>query len=247
MNEKIGTDGMPVVTVKLIPTGCIGAGETIQTPSDAVRVMGEVITDSDRELVCVINLKSDGKPINCNLVSMGGINQSIAEPAMILKSAMLSNAASIILLHNHPSGDASPSMDDRAVTERMEKVCKLVGIRFLDHVIIGRESCYSFSTKETIKLTDYMRNASEPAAQSQEVTLLEVLEKYFLTPEKEGFSYQDRLQEGLDMLDMIASDLDKIESKNFKIKDYIMEKAKQEGIIKETERKVYPSMIRKGR
>ena len=81
----------------------------------------------DREVLCVINLKSDGTPINCNIVSIGAVNQSIAEPRELFEASILSNAAQMIIVHNHPSGSLEPSKIDIMLTDRMLKLTDLMG------------------------------------------------------------------------------------------------------------------------
>ena len=106
-------------------------------PEAARDVMRDVLKDLDREMVCVVNLDNKMKPINYNVVSIGSIDQSMVPIQNVYKSSILSNAASIMLLHNHPSGDAAPSAEDTAVTEKIARAGSLIGIRLLDHIIIG--------------------------------------------------------------------------------------------------------------
>ena len=70
---------------------------------------------------------------------MGSLTAALVHPREVFKAAILSNAAALILVHNHPSGDPTPSAEDRAITERLRQVGELVGIRVLDHVVIGDE------------------------------------------------------------------------------------------------------------
>lgn len=100
------------------------------------------------QVVCVINLKSDGTPINCNFASMGAINQAIAEPRELFKSSILSNAAKMILVHNHPSGRLEPSKEDTIMTDRILKLSCLLGIPLDDHVIVGEDNSRYFSFRE---------------------------------------------------------------------------------------------------
>ncbi|HOO75035.1 MAG TPA: JAB domain-containing protein, partial [Tepiditoga sp.] len=73
------------------------------------------------------------------------VNSSIAHPRDIFKSAIKNNAVTIILLHNHPSGDPSPSIQDRELTEKVKESGKILGIKLNDHIIIGKNSFYSFN------------------------------------------------------------------------------------------------------
>jgi DNA repair protein RadC len=88
----------------------------------------------------------DGKNrISCiDCVSIGSLNQSIVHPREVFKTALLSSAAAIILVHNHPTGDPSPSSEDIAITRRLREAGELMGIKVLDHVVVGREGVCSF-------------------------------------------------------------------------------------------------------
>ncbi len=91
----------------------------------------------DREVVCVVNLSSDLKPINVHFASVGSLNEAMAHPRELFKSSILSNAASMMLIHCHPSGNIFPSKADTMMTDRMNKLCELIGIPLLDHIIVG--------------------------------------------------------------------------------------------------------------
>jgi len=92
-----------------------------------------------------ITLHLDGKNrvICCDIVSSGSLNQSIVHPRETFKTALLSSAAGIILMHNHPTGDPTPSSEDLEVTRRLREAGDLIGIKVLDHIIIG-STYYSF-------------------------------------------------------------------------------------------------------
>lgn len=139
---------LDVVSVRLVRNAPIFSDKKITTPEDAVSLVGELLCEMDREVLCVINLKSDGTPINCNFASMGAINQAIAEPRELFKSAILSNAATMILLHNHPSGKLEPSKEDTIMTDRLLKLSVLLGIPLTDHVIVGGDNSRYFSFRE---------------------------------------------------------------------------------------------------
>lgn len=81
----------------------------------------------------------DGKNrITClDCVSVGSLNQSIVHPREVFKTALLSSAAAIILVHNHPTGDPSPSSEDISITKRLKEAGEIMGIRIIDHIIIG--------------------------------------------------------------------------------------------------------------
>ncbi|MBR0393284.1 MAG: JAB domain-containing protein, partial [Oscillospiraceae bacterium] len=134
-------------------------------PEAARDVMRDVLKDLDREMVCVVNMDNKMKPINYNVVSIGSIDQSMVPIQNVFKSSILSNAASIMLLHNHPSGDVTPSSPDFDVTKRLVEAGKLMGIPVIDHLIIGgmNGKLYSFRTENPELFTgapdlEYIRN-----------------------------------------------------------------------------------------
>ena len=136
---------LEVVSVRLVKDAPLFSEHRIITPEDAVKVVGDFLCEMDREVLCVINLKSDGTPINCSIVSMGAVNQTIAEPRELFKASILSNAAKMILVHNHPSGRLEPSRQDTMLTDRMLKLTDLMGIALTDHVIVGGDNSQYFS------------------------------------------------------------------------------------------------------
>ena len=145
---------LEVVSIRLVKDAPLFSDHKIKSPADAVKVLGDFLCEMDREVMCVINLRADGIPINCNIVSMGTINQTIAEPKEIFKASILSNAAEMLLVHNHPSGELNPSKQDIMVTDRMLKLTELMGIKLADHVIVGGDNSQYFSFREK-KLLQY--------------------------------------------------------------------------------------------
>lgn len=139
---------LDVVSVRLVRDIPLYSEVEITKPEEAVSLVGEILCGMDREIVCVLNIGGDGKPINCNFASMGALNYATVHPRELLKASILSNAANMLLIHNHPSQSLIPSKEDVRVTDRMQKVCGLVGIPLLDHIIIGRDNREYFSFKE---------------------------------------------------------------------------------------------------
>lgn len=127
------------VYIKLMETQPLYSAEPIDSPKAAVKAAGEEIRFLDRETVIVINLQTDKTPININTVSIGSLSSASVHPREIFKTAILSNAASIIMLHNHPSGNIKPSLEDLEITERIKSAGDIIGIELLDHIIIGRK------------------------------------------------------------------------------------------------------------
>ncbi|MCM1160713.1 MAG: JAB domain-containing protein [Roseburia sp.] len=136
------------VSVRLVKDAPIYSESKICSPQQAVNLVGGLLCEMDREFTCIINVKSNGIPINCSFTSVGTLNASLASPRELLKASILSNAAGVILLHNHPSGDCSPSKEDVMLTDRMQKVCGLMDIPLQDHLIVGINNREYFSFKE---------------------------------------------------------------------------------------------------
>lgn len=128
-------------SVRLVRDSPILVKDRIAGVEDAVRVLSKIFTDYDREVLSVINMRSDNTPINMSVCGMGTLNQAIAHPRELLKSSFLSNANAILLFHNHPSGNLQPSKEDVYITKRMQMVCELAGIPLLDHIILGVSTC----------------------------------------------------------------------------------------------------------
>lgn len=164
MNEaKENVFKLDVVSIRLVKDAPIMSERRMDSPLSVVSVLGEYMSELDREVICIINLKSDNTPINVNFASVGALNEAMAHPRELLKSSILSNAASIIIVHCHPSGRLVPSKSDTMFTDRMSQVCELIGIPLVDHLIVGGDNNYFFSYKEKglikndkqLYLTDY--------------------------------------------------------------------------------------------
>ena len=127
----------------------------LSSPTAAMDVMRRELSQYDREVLCVVNLNNKLKPINFNIVSMGSINGSIASIPNILKSGILSNSYGFLLLHNHPSGDVTPSREDIQTTRRCIEAGKIMDIPCLDHVIVGggNREYYSFRESGMVNFT----------------------------------------------------------------------------------------------
>lgn len=152
--EKTNMYRLNQVAIRMVEMPPLLSDVPMDGPEAAVKVMADMLKDYDREVVAIVNLQTDGKPINMNVVSMGALDQSIAHPREILKSTILSNASAIMLVHNHPSNKLQPSMDDIATTSRVKQLCDLIGVKFLDHIIVGPgRDYYSFHQKQQIPLS----------------------------------------------------------------------------------------------
>ena len=141
-------DKLEQVAIRMMEQPPLYSKEPMNNPDAAIRVMNEFLSQMDRELFCIVNLQADLTPINMNIVSVGSLNEALINPREIFKSAILSNAHSMMLIHNHPSGNLTPSTSDIQTTARMQELGELMGISLVDHIITGRDgNYYSFRDK----------------------------------------------------------------------------------------------------
>ena len=125
------------VCIRLAKGRALYSEQPLSSPAAALNVMRREMSQYDREVLCVVNMNSRLQPINFNIVSVGDINTSIAAIPNILKSGLMTNAGSFLLLHNHPSGDVTPSKDDILTTRKVIEAGKIMGIPCVDHIVIG--------------------------------------------------------------------------------------------------------------
>ena len=125
--------------------------EKITTPIDAVNYVrnyyGIMLRDATQEFFYIILLDVRNKPIHHYEVSKGSSQATVVDPKEIVRQICLFHASSVILLHNHPSGECSPSSEDETLTKQIHQAAQLVGARVLDHIIIGKnfDDYYSFA------------------------------------------------------------------------------------------------------
>jgi DNA repair protein RadC len=112
----------------------------IEKPEDLFKIVGSEMQDLEQEVLKVLLLDSRNRLIKVEDVFKGSLNESVFSAREIFKLAFDYNAASIILVHNHPSGDAEPSDADIQMTKRIMRLGELLGVNVLDHLIIGNNS-----------------------------------------------------------------------------------------------------------
>lgn len=127
----------------------------IKSPGDVYVLLEKDIKQLDRESAHAIYLDSRNKVLGTEMISLGTLNANLIHPRELFKGAILISAASIILVHNHPSGEAVPSEDDIEITKRVVKAGKILGIDVLDHVVIGN------GTGEYLSLKEYSQKKKE--------------------------------------------------------------------------------------
>ena len=153
--------GLEFIHVELKRDNWMNPETIVQTPNDAVDIIKGMLEDMDREMLVCINMASSGRVINASICSVGTMDQALVSPPEILRGALLSGARSLIMLHNHPSGSITPSSEDMAVTKRMATASAVVGVNFLDSIIIGRDG-QQFSFKE--RMNEYLMPTDLSAA-----------------------------------------------------------------------------------
>jgi DNA repair protein RadC len=118
----------------------------------AEAVLHDHMHDLDHEEVWAVFLDLRAKVIDQLMLSKGTLTQTSIDCRTVLRNALLVNASSLILLHNHPSGDPRPSVQDINFTDRLRKACSLMDIKLLDHIVIGRDGFFSFANES---ITNY--------------------------------------------------------------------------------------------
>jgi len=126
-----------VVRIKMIREAAPAEVQVV-SPEKAMRVAEQLLADEDREHLIVLMLSAKNDLIGVHTVSIGNLTASIVSPREVFKAAILANACSIILAHNHPSGDPEPSVEDIEVTRVIRLAGELLQIHLIDHIIVGK-------------------------------------------------------------------------------------------------------------
>lgn len=113
--------------------------------SDVAGLVRAFLRDDPRERFVAVYLDAKHRPIAVHEVSVGTTNQSLVHPREVFGPALQLAAVALVVAHNHPSGDPTPSPEDRAVTDRLRSAGELLGVSLLDHLVLGGETYYSFT------------------------------------------------------------------------------------------------------
>jgi DNA repair protein RadC len=124
---------------------------SVRTPEEVLRLVRPLVRDADREHFYCLHLSARNTVLEVALVSVGTVNASLVHPREVFKRAIALSAASIIVVHNHPSGDPAPSTDDLDITSRLTKAGELLGIEVLDHVIVCNGHFTSFREEKLLR------------------------------------------------------------------------------------------------
>jgi DNA repair protein RadC len=129
--------------VKTKPMVVSEDGTKVTKPEDVFEML-KPIRDHNQEHFIAITLNGDGAVIQSRVITVGLLNHSLVHPRETFRGAILDNAASIIIAHNHPSGQLEPSSNDIAITQQMKESGAILGIQVIDHIIVGKEGYLSF-------------------------------------------------------------------------------------------------------
>ena len=142
------TKRINIVSIKMVKeSSFLYQTRQVLSPKDAYEMIKEQLEGLDREQFIIACLNTKNEPTNITVVSVGSLNKAIVHPREVFKTAILSNAASIMAFHNHPSGETTPSQQDIQLTKRLYEAGELLGIKLLDHLIIGDGSFTSLKEK----------------------------------------------------------------------------------------------------
>ena len=148
LEEKEQPFRLERVSIRLVKDAPLYSDKPMTNPVEVLEAIGKELCEMDREVMCVINMKTNGVPINWSIVSIGTLNASLVEPRELFKSSILSNAASILAVHNHPSSSTRPSESDIQLTAKLKLAGDIIGIPVLDHIIVGGDHSQYFSFAE---------------------------------------------------------------------------------------------------
>jgi DNA repair protein RadC len=123
----------------------------IKDPQSVVKAIRASIKDKAKEHFKLILLNARNKILGISTISIGSLNASIVHPREVFKDAIVHNAYSVVLAHNHPSGDPEPSEDDLTMTKRLTEAGKILGVEVLDHIIITKNGYFSFKDRGLLR------------------------------------------------------------------------------------------------
>ena len=131
------------LTVSEEVTTYLKTGTRFTSPSQVFDTF-KFLMQETKEMFITLHLDGKNRVICVDLVSVGSLNQSIVHPRSVFQTALISNAAAILLIHQHPTGDPTPSSEDISITRRLKEAGELMGIKVLDHIIVGEGEYLSF-------------------------------------------------------------------------------------------------------
>lgn len=203
-----------VVGIRLVKEREIDYDKPIKKPIDTVNFVLEEMQDLDREMCMTLNLDANNCVLNAHIVSVGGLDSSIVDVKSVMKSALLSNACGIIMYHNHPSGNSTPSQEDFQITEKIKRACEIMDIQFLDHIIIGKENYYSIRGEYTKPYDTSKRKA-------EKITRVLTIQSSDLDVSKKVYADKDRCnyQEALPIYRRLFDDYNRMKETDIELEE----------------------------
>ena len=142
-NTKCLVFEAPIYQVYLVRKGRVTTNSrTVSSPEDAFQILRDYLKGADREHFVGLFLDSANHLIGISTISVGILNSSLVHPREVFKLAYMMNAASVIVSHNHPSGNSEPSREDISMTKQLVEAGRILGIPLNDHLIITEQSGY---------------------------------------------------------------------------------------------------------
>jgi hypothetical protein len=159
---KVDTTPKTPPTLKIVMSGQTTPGPICKCSDDVFGAVAKDLLQADRETLMVLHLDSLGQIIAKEVISVGSLISASAHPREVFKGAVLNGSDSIVCVHNHPSGDPTPSREDREITGRLKEAGAILGIEVRDHIIIGNgfdARYYSFVDSGTMPVSIAMKNS----------------------------------------------------------------------------------------
>ena len=146
--KAIPAKRVDIVSLRMVKeSSLLYRNRSIKSPEDGFQLFKQFLGELDREYFVLLCLDVKNQVTAINVCHVGSLNASIVHPREVFKTAILSNSCSIIVAHNHPSGNCKPSPEDIAVTKRLKEASDIMGIELLDHLIIGENTFVSLKEK----------------------------------------------------------------------------------------------------
>jgi DNA repair protein RadC len=138
-----------IVSVKLVrERKAIYGPKTITGPQELASVVKRFLADTDREVFLTVNFSTANTINSIHIVSIGSVDRAIVHAREVFKAAILSNASSIALVHSHPSGSLTPSLEDIDITRKLTQCGEILGIKVIDHIIVANDQHLSFAERK---------------------------------------------------------------------------------------------------
>ncbi len=142
---------VPLVRLMMVKEKNISyMAESVSTPEKGAELARKILAGADREYCLVLSMDNQQKPLAMEIISIGTVDMAPVNPREVFKHAILANASNIIIIHNHTSGECTPSLSDMELTKRLIEAGEILGIPVVDHIIIG-DGYLSFAEKDMLK------------------------------------------------------------------------------------------------